>query len=666
MRRIRLGIVAGLLGALAMPASAQLTPPTIVGVRPPALIPGGTTDYTIRGTGLEADAEVVIDDPRITVESKAVKLGDALVVPLKVAADTAPGPHSLRLRTRNGPTGAWSLPVGRELPVVREKESNDDLRKPQVVATPVALTGSMEHGDDVDVFAVEGKAGTTLVAEAIAARGGSSLDPLVTIYDADGRELASDDDLFGSDAVASAYLPAAGRYLVAIQDADGRKRDGNAEQALNGRRDYVLNVGTLPVISGVYPPGGRRGSSVDFRFLGVNMAEGASYRGTIPADAPVGELSLRPGLPDGQSNPVRLRVGDLPEFAEPDVEPADDPLRAPVVVVPAAINGRFQALDDGDLDLYRLKVEPGNEGEYRITVFAAAVGSSADPVATILDEKSSPLAEDDDKLGRDARLERRIDSEVGVVLALRDYHRRGGPRYVYRVEVEPLPALRVVADVGSRIVPRKGSLAIPIAFERHGYDGPVTLEVKNLPAGVTATPATGGEKSRGAIVVLTASADAPIGAIPLRISVRDGRSATTSLVEKPVGSDRPSETTDATLFVTDPASLGVSVAQTELALPRGGEAKWTVTLDRRGDAAKKPVKLKLIAPEAALDGIEVGREATVAADKSEHVFNLKATAEAAPRRVALAVHAWYDGGAEGQGIDSAATTIVVPEPEKSR
>ena len=40
------------------------------------------------------------------------------------------------------------------------------------MAIPAGIEGEISQGDDVDVFAVEMKAGETLVAEAIAARAG--------------------------------------------------------------------------------------------------------------------------------------------------------------------------------------------------------------------------------------------------------------------------------------------------------------------------------------------------------------------------------------------------------------------------------------------------------------------------------------------------------------
>ena len=305
-----------------------------------------------------------------------------------------------------------------------------------------------------------------------------------------------------------------------VQDANGRNPDGAAEGRTT--RDYLLSIGDVPLVVSAYPPGARRGQVTSLDLLGVNLPDGHTFQATFPAADPPGDSLLRVEAPKGVANSLVVRLSDGPELVEPDPEGGDDPLRPMHAVVPGAINGRFSALDGGDLDYYRLIPAPGMEGDYAITVYAAKIGSPADPVVAIVDPRGTSQAEDDDKLGRDARIERRIDAD-GITIAVREAFGRGGPRYVYRIEVEPVVRSKITAtiDLGGRTIPRGGSIALPITLDRQGDDGPATMLAGDLPPGVTAAPMTIAAKGKSGFLVLSAADDAPLGVFPIRLVARD-------------------------------------------------------------------------------------------------------------------------------------------------
>jgi hypothetical protein len=73
----------------------------------------------------------------------------------------------------------------------------------------------------VDCFRVEGKAGQKLTAEVFAARLGSALDALLTVYDDKGQVLASCDDLPDTtDARVEVTLARAGVVYICVSDAN--------------------------------------------------------------------------------------------------------------------------------------------------------------------------------------------------------------------------------------------------------------------------------------------------------------------------------------------------------------------------------------------------------------------------------------------------------------
>ena len=68
-------------------------------------------------------------------------------------------------------------------------------------------------------------------------------DPLVAVYDADGRELAAADDGYFADPVLTFTVPKDGEYLVAVRDA---KYDGDPRWAYALPITDALRATTLP------------------------------------------------------------------------------------------------------------------------------------------------------------------------------------------------------------------------------------------------------------------------------------------------------------------------------------------------------------------------------------------------------------------------------------
>jgi hypothetical protein len=656
-------------------ALAQLSPPMVKISKPIGAAPGDSVSLEVRGSDFRDGALLQFEDSRVRVDG--IELGKAdgnglrtLKCRMAVPAEAGPGPLRFRVIGGGGVSNPGSLLVGRSIPTIAEVEPNDRLRKPQVVANPSAIEGMITPGDDVDVYAVAMRAGETLVAEAIAARAGSRLDAFVTILSPDGRELAANDDLFGRDAAAWATVPSTGLYLVAIQDANGRHRDGGIEQKMT--RPYRLEVGRLTLVSAAFPAGARRGKGTDLRLRGTNLPGSGSARFDPAADSPLGDRPFAVQGPFGPSNALNLRVGDADELTE--TEPNGKAAEAPVVVVPVAINGTFASPDGegGDLDVYRIKAPPGLEGDYSITAFAARVGSPADPVLASLDAKGDPQGEDDDLLGRDARIERRVDSKDGLLIAVRDYYGRGGERFTYRIEVEPVArGVTVAADLGHRTVPRSGVRVVPVTVERKGFDGQLTILAEGLPDGVASLPITLETGESQGFLAFSAGPEAPIGSFSPRLSARDVAASFRfrergPLDEVPREGDQqkgPRETTiDAdgpVLAVADPASIGLTGPPGPIAIGKGGQAEVTFAIERRPDAISRRVKVRLAAPGKALEGFEPIKEIDLAADASSVTFALKPRPGMKPVKIQCLAHAWVEGMPELLGVDSSPVILGV-------
>ena len=121
------------------------------------------------------------------------------------------------------------------LPECLEVEPNHDPATAQKVKLPVIINGRVNRPDDTDFFQFTGKANQTIVAEVQARRLDSPLDSALRITDAQGKQLAFNDDhedptsginTHDADSYLTAKLPANGRYFVQIRDTERKGGEG--------------------------------------------------------------------------------------------------------------------------------------------------------------------------------------------------------------------------------------------------------------------------------------------------------------------------------------------------------------------------------------------------------------------------------------------------------
>jgi hypothetical protein len=195
--------------------------------------PGQTVQVTLRGHKLDAVTEIRCPTPQAAVKIVSQgtaevpqkqdpgRVGDTqLVLEWTLPADLPPGELVFTIINPAGESPPHRLLIDVPGTIAAEVEPNDGFRQSQTLKIGRTLQGAIGQPQDVDVFAVRGQPGETLVVEALAARFGSAVDPILIAYDAGGRILAAVDDLPDSaDARLEFALPADGAALVALQDA---------------------------------------------------------------------------------------------------------------------------------------------------------------------------------------------------------------------------------------------------------------------------------------------------------------------------------------------------------------------------------------------------------------------------------------------------------------
>lgn len=441
-------------------------------------------------------------------------LADSVTVEVTLAADAEPGRRELRLETPRGLSNPLSFFVGR-LPEVAERESEPvldakgffegEVSYPPPTEMPVSLpavvngqivprepyalyysTGRFTPGQ-ADRFRFTARAGQQLVIAACA-RGLIPYLPdavpgwfqaTLALYDADGRQVAYDDDFrFQPDPVLFFRVPKDGDYVVEIRDAIYR-----------GRPDFVyrLTMGELPYITSIFPLGARAGEAATVRLTGWNLpTETLSIAGP---DMTTGLHRLAVSHGEMDSNALPFSVDTLPECA--DAEPNDGTASAQAVAPPTIVNGKIDRPDDWDV--FRLEGRAGQEIVLEVT--ARRLDSPLDSVLELFDAAGNRLAFNDDHEDKfddlrthhaDSMIHCALPNDGSYFVRLGDMQNHGGPEYAYRLRLsEPRPdfELRVAPSCIHGITWRLSTLAV-YAARRDGFDGDIVLRFKDDPFGL--------------------------------------------------------------------------------------------------------------------------------------------------------------------------------------
>jgi len=210
-------------------------PPKLIAAIPFAIVPG-TNHVVLRGLNLTNATAVRVPGSNQTATAKIVSRGKAAVpdkadakkvgdTQIEVLLTVAEGTDELSLcvSTPEGESNTNSLRVIKRERLVDEKEQNGSLRKPQAVRIPQSVRGAVDPAMDVDVYRFEAVAGQEVHLETFSTRYGSSLDPVLTVYDASGHVLATSDDSGGTTEARILFkAPKDGAYCVSIIDAHDR------------------------------------------------------------------------------------------------------------------------------------------------------------------------------------------------------------------------------------------------------------------------------------------------------------------------------------------------------------------------------------------------------------------------------------------------------------
>lgn len=542
---------------------------------------GTEVDVVLTGEWLH-DVEAILFLRRglSVVEIEAVDRKKARVR-FAIAGDCPLGEHLFFVRTRTGLSNLAAFWVG-VLDEVDEVEGPD----PQEIPLDVTVNGLIRR-EDFDDFVIEVTRRERVSFEVQGARIGSdALDPHLTLSDSEGRVLVEvDDTILGRvDPMGSIVLDP-GRYVFRIRDVQANGDPGC---------HYRFHVGRFPRPLVASPPGFKRGEETTIRFLGDTAALEQTLKIARPARIHSHFVRDEGGM---SPTPLKLLTHGMRCFTEKT---------APAVLekIPFAVSGTIAA--SGEIDEFAFSC--GDGVDLRIAGYARTMASPLDPVLEVVDDAGRRVAVADDGMGVDSRLNRSIRKAGRYRIRIRDLHRRGGERFVYRIEVSearPGRSQRVLPPAGylspNVVVPRGGRLVVPFRGSGLEKEKRPRPRIRDLPEGLTARVLPYREDSDVIPVVFEAAADAQLAQSLARVDLfeevpnkprRAGfyHSHPLSRVERTLVFESRGMGRMPAVIVDEPG-VSISIDTPEVPLVAGGNTSLTVRVVRHEGFEKAPVRL---------------------------------------------------------------------------
>lgn len=569
------------------------------------------------------------DSARQRVETgQPVEKKDTLKLTLTVAAGAELGTRDVRIITPGGVSNRYRFTVGQLREIAKVRPNTKPAIAQALGELPVLVNGQIVGGE-ADYYRFSAKAGRTVVCELdgrkllpyIPDAVPGWLQAVLTLYDADGRPIASDDSFrTDPDPVLIFKAPKDGEYLLEVRDAIYR-----------GREDFVyrLSVGELPFITDLSPTGGARGTTTRVKLTGVNLDK-AEIDVPLAADAPAVTLvgTTSGGL---ATNLKPFAAGDFPESGE--VEENDLPAKATRLKAPCTVNGRIDKPGDADYFVF----SAGAKETLVLEIAARKLDSPLDSLLVLFNDKGQELARNDDAPDETAPLVTHpADSQLvyafpaagDYLVRVTDTQGKGGGEFAYRLTVRaPKPdfSLRIAPD-NVRIAPGDTAVLTAMALRRDGFDGVIGLSVDGLPKGFSARGGVIPAKETEARFTVTAPEDAPVELVMPAVT------GTAEIDGKPVAHRAaPSEevmqafsyihrvpTQEMLMAVVKPSAFTVNTdlaADKVVEIPQGGEAEVSVSC-RREEDTKGVIRLAADKPPR---GVNVSASAIAAGDTKASV-----------------------------------------------
>ncbi len=446
---------------------------------------GETVEVTATGKFARWPPAFWVDRAGLTIEA-AEKKG---VFKVAVSPEAAPGVYWLRIVDAEGVSRPRPFVVARAANVL-EKEPNNAVKDAQEINTDnafnaVVVNGRLNKAGDVDAYRVPLKAGQTLVASLLANRVlESPMDGVLQLCSESGFVLAQNDETRGYDPQIVFTAPADGRFIVRVFAFPTAT---NSSIAFSGNAKYVyrLTLTTGGFLDHALPLAVGRETPTKLTVFGWNVAAGAEVEvEALAIETERAEKDSGLVAHHESTNGLELPRTEFPLLVAAEENSRENPQD---VTLPVLVSGRIETA--GDVDAFRFTLAKGQKVSFEAAAWR--LGFPLDPHLRLFDPQGASVAEvDDTNRKRDAVLNYTAKTAGAHTLQIRDLHRNGGFRYVYRLSMrETRPDFSLTLEADAFVVKQGQTIEIPVKIERqNGFSDEIEITAVGLPEGIEAPP----------------------------------------------------------------------------------------------------------------------------------------------------------------------------------
>ena len=460
-------------------------------------------------------------------------------IPVAIAPDFPSEWMNVSLKRPNGASGYSTVEVV-STPQFLEQEPNNVSDQANRVELGHDVNGRLDVPGDVDRFVFTAKKDQTVSFFGITRQQGSPTDLNFKILNKDGGQLAAAEDNGTSEGSLSFKFPADGDYVLFVEDLNHR---GGSEHA------YRIAVTMTP-------PQFSLAASLDTFNIPVGGSVMATvttvrtgYAGPIELSAtnlPAGVTASKSVIGVGRNDAV-LTLQAAPEFAGGELYQINIVGTAKIgdadVTVPAQIGGvlktrnnamrwspsnlnRFVAASSAPAPGFSWRVEPstavfGKDLSTKVKLIATRAAGFEEGVVVAITPPQNGLpagvtiaVKNIDKGQTEAELVISANNQapLGEFTAGLSGTLKQGDKTVVQgmaLRLNLAAPMTIKLDPATGKIAKGGELVVKAIVDRTpAFAGPVTVTLQNLPAGITAAPATIAADQTAVEVKLTAAADA--------------------------------------------------------------------------------------------------------------------------------------------------------------